>query len=594
MMRRYSYLSFTIIMLLMLTVIFTSCDNGELSAETTLPEITETEAPHVHEWSAWEETVMHTCTEDGVRERSCACGKKESEAVAAPGHKEGSWVIDVPNTCTEKGSRHLECYVCGFSMMTDELGPMNHYDSQWITESEPTCSDAGVKKQICNLCFETVSIQYTPSNGHKRGDTVLEIEPTCTEAGREAAYCLVCNKQVYTKPLSPNGHTPSEWITEKEPTVTLDGSGYKACTVCNERLETTVLYSTGTPGLEYTLAHTGVFYQLTGLGTCTESEIVIANGIGDKPVNGVYINSENRYKFDGITGITLGDNMTDYGLKHFRYLQSIKVRDTNTKYYCVDNCLIDREKKLLVFGCAGSIIPSDGSVTEIDHGAFSNNCALKEIVIPEGVLEIGSNAFGSCENLKTVVLPKSVTRIYEHAFISCKSLENINIEDTSLKYLEYYVFKGCSSLKKISIPASVERLSSGAFYLCPNLTDVTIDSKNKTFYMSGNCIINRETKTLVRGFTNSVIPTDGSVEIIEYSAFTGCDIVEAVIPDCVKEVQTGAFGNCTKLRKVTLPKGLTVIDTALKASSNCMRLKRSRYPRASLNWGGWRSTIARV
>jgi hypothetical protein len=94
------------------------------------------------------------------------------------------------------------------------------------------------------------------------------------------------------------------------------------------------------------------------------------------------------------------------------------------------------------------------------------------------------------------------------------------------------------------------------------LTDVAIDPANKTFYMKGNCIIERETKTLVRGFTNSVIPTDGSVEIIGYSAFTGCDIEEAFIPDCVREIQTGVFGTCTKLRKVTLPKGLTEIGTA--------------------------------
>ena len=109
----------------------------------------------------------------------------------------------------------------------------------------------------------------------------------------------------------------------------------------------------------------------------------------------------------------------------------------------------------------------------------------------------------------------------------------------------------------------MEHISSGAFYLCPNLTDVTIDPENKIFYMKGNCIIERETKTLVRGITNSVIPTDGSVEIIGYNAFTGCDIVEAFIPNCIKEVQSGVFGYCTKLRKVTLPKGLTKIETAL-------------------------------
>ena len=333
MMRKNSFISLLFVICALLTVVFTSCDNGELPAETTLPETAVTDAPHVHSWSDWAETLKHTCTEDGVRERSCGCGEKESEIVPAPGHKEGSWIIDVMNTCTEKGSRHMECYACGYTMMTDEIGPMNHYNSQWVTEIKATCTVFGFEKNVCNLCSETISTRYVPKTQHLRGETVLELEPTCTSAGREAAYCLVCENEVYSKTFAAKGHVIGDWVTEKEATILLDGSRYKSCTVCGERTETEVLYSTGTPGLEYTLMPLGNSYQLTGLGTCTDSEIVIANGYNGLPVYMVGVPSgDNEERLRGITSVTLGDNMIYSGLSCFKYLQEIKVRDTNTKY----------------------------------------------------------------------------------------------------------------------------------------------------------------------------------------------------------------------------------------------------------------------
>ena len=112
-MRKFFTPALVIILLLLLTVNFASCKEQE-----AVLEITETEEAHVHEWSEWTETF--TCTEDGVRERSCACGAKESEEVTAPGHNIGVWKWDPPATCTQSGIRHLECRVCGYRMKQEE------------------------------------------------------------------------------------------------------------------------------------------------------------------------------------------------------------------------------------------------------------------------------------------------------------------------------------------------------------------------------------------------------------------------------------------------------------------------------------------
>ena len=71
-MRKFLNLSPFVLLLLLLTVIFASCNDSGVSAETNDSDPNKSDSAHVHEWSEWIETF--TCTEDGVRERSCACG----------------------------------------------------------------------------------------------------------------------------------------------------------------------------------------------------------------------------------------------------------------------------------------------------------------------------------------------------------------------------------------------------------------------------------------------------------------------------------------------------------------------------------------
>ena len=61
---------------------------------------------HTHSFGEWEVVAEPTCTEEGLRERVCACGEKESEEIAALGHTAGETVKEneVAATCTESGS----------------------------------------------------------------------------------------------------------------------------------------------------------------------------------------------------------------------------------------------------------------------------------------------------------------------------------------------------------------------------------------------------------------------------------------------------------------------------------------------------------
>ena len=167
--------------------------------------------------------------------------------------------------------------------------------------------------------------------------------------------------------------------------------------------------------------------------------------------------------------------------------------------------------------------------------------------------EINISAFENCENLESVVIPNGLITINNSAF------------------------RNCSKLKSISIPSSVSTIGDSAFYYCANLESITVENGNTKYTAQSNCLIEIDTKTLILGCKNSVIPTSDIVNTIGNYAFAYCEgLTNITIPANITEVGSFVFEYCNDLTEVNIFEGITSIGYGM--FYNCKNLTTVSIP----------------
>ena len=154
---------------------------------------------------------------------------------------------------------------------------------------------------------------------------------------------------------------------------------------------------------------------------------------------------------------------------------------------------------------------------------------------------------------------------------------------------------GSNYAKSITVSDTVESIYQGIFELCPylesiyigtnvnwirpfvantlegyNLAKIEVSPHNKYFTDNGNCLIEKQSKTLIVSCKNSVIPADGSVEIIGSYAFAHYPQNSIVIPEGIKRIELMAFTR-SQIESVVLPKSLEFLGA--NVFDNCNNLK---------------------
>ncbi len=208
-------------------------------------------------------------------------------------------------------------------------------------------------------------------------------------------------------------------------------------------------------------------------------------------------------------------NISSFAFQSCDQLKTLTVAEGNETYHSAGNCVIVTDEKLLYFGCGGSVIPDDGSVTDINEEAFYDCDGLEEIIIPDSVTDINEYAFYDCDGLEEIIVPDSVEFIGIYAFSNCDKLSHVVLGD-GLTYLSAGAFSDCP-IVYLELGAAMPFISPYAF----NNTDIP----------------------------ELTIPD--SVTDIMYAAFARCDqLTTVVMPLSVQSIEEDAFRGCVKLSDV--------------------------------------------
>lgn len=198
----------------------------------------------------------------------------------------------------------------------------------------------------------------------------------------------------------------------------------------------------------------------------------------------------------------------------------------------------------------------DGKPVTSIYGYAFENCAVKEITLPESITEIGQGAFKNCKSLESIVIPNSVETLYSETFFGCTSLETVQLSN-KLKIIADF-FDGCSALKSISIPASVTSIYGNPFKTCESLTSITADAQNDYFVSRGGVLYDKyQTQIILAVPSITSIDIPDTVTSIGENAFCNCKKLTAIrLPNSVESIGYEAFKDCTALNSVCIPEDI--------------------------------------
>lgn len=397
-----------------------------------------------------------------------------------------------------------------------------HQYVDWTVITELSCETDGVKTSTCTTCGET-TVETTKATGHSFENDVcvyckwvkpVPSEGLTFELNEYKTGYLVTDIGSFT---GENLVIPDTY--EGLPVVEIDPQAFRDAKFISAYIpdSVTIIRAAAFQNCKSLTSVTGmrnvVFIDSYAFTNCSAlQDFHFPNNmvqLGDQLFNGctsltsLHIPASIT-KLDGRFSSSFYQPVNMLGAPN---LTSLTVDPNNPVLYSSGNCLIHREKKKLLAGCANSVIPNDGSVTSIADHAFART-QLEQITLPDGIEYIGSHIFDETpfyddsnnwkeyENGKALYINNYLIEadiyygtfvIEEGTILVAKDVLDGSLLSkvqfpSSMRYLGNSLFSGCEYLKEIIFLHGLEELSSNMMLGVANVESITLPSSITCIY----------------------------------------------------------------------------------------------------------------
>lgn len=511
--------------------ILVSCENEKI------PE-------HSHTFGEWTTVANASCLNDGLKERICDCGEKETENVPATGH---SYIEGVCEGCGDISSEPTADEYFIFTELEDGTYSVAAKDVTNMPKVVviPAEYNGKAVTRVADYAFIEFPTEENPSGVYCLSVEHISIPDSVTSIG-EGAFCGMFLLESIKIPNSVNeiGDYALYGLTSlKELTIPdkLTSIGYYVFNGCASLKEINIPNSVTSIGK-------GAFGNLF---SC--QKINIPNSV-------THIGAEAFYSCISLTSITIPESVTTldesaldscFSLYEIINYSSIAIKinndivqihngDSGSKVVVQDDyvfCNVDGINYLINYlGDDENIVfPNDynGEEYKINNAFFSFSMSQAH----EAVKQLTNGKLDRCPGVpyyKSVMLPDFITVIDYSIFGECDTLETVKIRETSkLQKIEDNAFKDC--------PQFAFNEDEWSYYLG--------NDENPYIYLH---------KVKSDNIT-SFVGENGTVVIATY-AFANCDNLSSVsLPDTLKEIKEGAFLGCETLSSILIPDSVTII-----------------------------------
>lgn len=432
-------------------------------------------------------------------------------------------------TCTTSGRKTMTCTICA-NKIVKSSGPLGHDwgDTEWNSDGEghhyrecrrdgchvtqyencqmvdagkaPTCQDAGTVGRVCTKCSYSVGVENKDALNHDYSNWEHTIK---NGEHYHTRYCKRLNC----------GHV------EEQPCNVSKETSYVTCeTPESETVSCSVCHFTETNVTKEKLGHQWTVESMdesSHKSRCERCQTV----------------SEQAHTF---TESNICDGCTYDGLNYELV--------NNDHYRVLDDNKVLGAKRIVIPEKFNGNKLTDGEyypVKEVGKYAFYRHPAVEVVVLPRCLTTIGEASFQLCEKLREVRYAEgedeiALTMIDRFAFMSCSKLSAFPFKDLKkLTTIGLDAFRLDAQLKDITLGDSVMHLGSRAFEGTVLYKDASLWENQKALYLGHHLV--------------KVNPLTEKADF-EVRANT-------------LSIGESAFENCNNINKLTLHKGLVLIDS---------------------------------